>query len=150
AGQLPAGARARRVRDPAGARAVAAPQADLPGAGRDGGAARRGDAGPGGARLDARVRGVVCRDPDRDRRRRVRLGTRRRGEAGPSMTTGPMQRPGQLAEPGARPRGGAGDELPPLSPAQRRLWFLDRLDPGGWSYNVPLFLRLTGPLEAAA
>src|SRR5262249_16278782 len=36
-----------------------------------------------------------------------------------------------------------GDRLP-LSFAQQRLWFLDRLEPGGFSYNVPLFLRLRG------
>ncbi len=43
------------------------------------------------------------------------------------------------------PRGG---DLP-LSAAQERLWFLDRLQPGS-AYNVPLALRLRGPLDAAA
>jgi amino acid adenylation domain-containing protein len=37
----------------------------------------------------------------------------------------------------------------PLSAAQERLWFLDRLQPGS-AYNVPLALRLRGPLDAAA
>ncbi|HMB51691.1 MAG TPA: amino acid adenylation domain-containing protein, partial [Thermoanaerobaculia bacterium] len=36
-----------------------------------------------------------------------------------------------------------------LSFAQRRLWFLDRLEPGGSSYNMPLAIRLQGPLDAA-
>jgi amino acid adenylation domain-containing protein len=38
----------------------------------------------------------------------------------------------------------------PLSYAQRRLWFLDRLTPGSSVYNVPLPLRLEGRLDAAA
>ncbi|WEV24180.1 amino acid adenylation domain-containing protein [Streptomyces sp. 71268] len=39
---------------------------------------------------------------------------------------------------------------PPLSPAQRRLWFLDRLDTGTAAYNVPIALRLTGRVELPA
>ena len=39
---------------------------------------------------------------------------------------------------------------PPLSFAQQRLWFLDRLDPGQSTYNVPLTLHLEGDLDAAA
>ncbi len=46
------------------------------------------------------------------------------------------------------PRGGAGSL--PLSFAQERLWFLDRLQPGGAVYNVPLALRLTGALDRGA
>ncbi|MFJ2744338.1 amino acid adenylation domain-containing protein [Streptomyces sp. NPDC087440] len=37
----------------------------------------------------------------------------------------------------------------PLSFAQQRLWFLDRLDTGGGMYNIPLAIRLEGPLDAA-
>ena len=35
----------------------------------------------------------------------------------------------------------------PLSFAQQRLWFLDRLEPGGLQYLVPWAWRLSGPLD---
>ncbi|HYG63657.1 MAG TPA: AMP-binding protein, partial [Thermoanaerobaculia bacterium] len=38
----------------------------------------------------------------------------------------------------------------PLSFAQERLWFLDRLEPDRALYNVPFALRLRGPVEAVA
>ena len=44
------------------------------------------------------------------------------------------------------PRG----ESSPLSYAQTRLWFLDQLDPGSPSYNVPLGLRISGDLRVGA
>ncbi|MET0395640.1 MAG: amino acid adenylation domain-containing protein, partial [Longimicrobiaceae bacterium] len=43
-----------------------------------------------------------------------------------------------------------GDAPLPLSFAQQRLWFLDRLDPGGSAYNIPAALRIRGPLDVAA
>ncbi|MBZ4423386.1 condensation domain-containing protein, partial [Myxococcus sp. RHSTA-1-4] len=38
----------------------------------------------------------------------------------------------------------------PLSFAQQRLWFIDQLQPGLALYNMPMVLRLSGPLELPA
>jgi amino acid adenylation domain-containing protein len=42
------------------------------------------------------------------------------------------------------------EPAPPLSFAQERLWFLDRLRPGEASYNLPVALRLRGALDVDA
>jgi amino acid adenylation domain-containing protein len=41
-------------------------------------------------------------------------------------------------------------EALPLSWAQERIWFLDALQPGTAAYNIPLALRISGELDAAA
>jgi natural product biosynthesis luciferase-like monooxygenase protein/amino acid adenylation domain-containing protein/FkbM family methyltransferase len=58
--------------------------------------------------------------------------------------------------------GGAGEEAPPLVPvprddaplplsfAQQRLWFIDRLEPGSAAYNLPYAIRVRGPLDLGA
>ncbi|MFD0269308.1 amino acid adenylation domain-containing protein, partial [Streptomyces sp. NPDC127106] len=41
-------------------------------------------------------------------------------------------------------------EVVPLSSAQRRLWFLQRMEGTGATYNIPLALRMAGSLDRAA
>src|SRR5262249_14577749 len=47
----------------------------------------------------------------------------------------------------AAPAQAAGE---PLSYAQQRLWFLEQLDPGSCSYNMPTALRVDGALDVGA
>ena len=49
--------------------------------------------------------------------------------------------------PSIPPRSGEGPWA--LSFGQERLWFLDRLEPGGASYNLPTASRLVGPFDPA-
>ncbi|MFZ2530050.1 MAG: amino acid adenylation domain-containing protein [Rhodococcus sp. (in: high G+C Gram-positive bacteria)] len=58
-----------------------------------------------------------------------------------SHTVGTGARPALTA--GARP-----DRIP-LSLAQQRMWFLNRFEPDSSAYNLPMVVRLTGPVDAA-
>ncbi|HEY0606761.1 MAG TPA: amino acid adenylation domain-containing protein, partial [Herpetosiphonaceae bacterium] len=44
----------------------------------------------------------------------------------------------------------ARESTPPLSYAQQRLWFIDRLQPNSAAYNIPAAWRVAGPLDVAA
>ncbi|SDJ33537.1 amino acid adenylation domain-containing protein, partial [Rhodococcus triatomae] len=57
-----------------------------------------------------------------------------------------------LSDGAVRPRLRAGDrpERLPLSLAQQRMWFLNRLDPTSAADNIPVAVRLTGDLDTAA
>ncbi len=56
---------------------------------------------------------------------------------------------GAAADPGTTPPGAASQTYP-LSFAQLRLWFLDRLEPGGATYNISRAVRLRGSLQVEA
>ncbi|WP_330178910.1 amino acid adenylation domain-containing protein [Nocardia sp. NBC_01503] len=61
-----------------------------------------------------------------------RLAEADRATAGPELVCGPRPDP------------------VPLSPAQRRMWFVNRYDPDSPAYNVPVALRLSGHLDLVA
>ena len=56
---------------------------------------------------------------------------------------------GHGLKPMVRPRLG-NEDVAPLSYAQQRMWFVDRLAPGSAAYNLPVTWRLTGKLDPAA
>ena len=64
------------------------------------------------------------------------------------LNLSPEEKRARLAEL-LRAKAGMGKKIP-LSFAQRRLWFLDQLDPGSSAYNLPRAARLIGPLNLQA
>ena len=59
-----------------------------------------------------------------------------------------LRKRGELRADRITPR--ADQSIYPLSSAQRRLWFLDQIDPGTTAYIIPAALRVHGPLNVAA
>ncbi|MEO3869998.1 amino acid adenylation domain-containing protein [Nonomuraea sp. B12E4] len=90
------------------------------------------------ARLAARIRSVMAAE--------VSLGDVFAAPtvAGLAGLLGAADRPAPVAPPAARAR----PARPPLSHAQRRLWFLHKLDGPSAAYTVPLILRLRERLDA--
>jgi len=66
---------------------------------------------------------------------------RRAGASGPALGEAPPLEPADL------PAGREG--AVPVSFSQERLWFLDRLEPGSSTYNMPTTVRLEGRLDVA-
>ncbi|HEX2078088.1 MAG TPA: amino acid adenylation domain-containing protein [Longimicrobium sp.] len=113
-------------------------------------------AGEGGAHADrlertARLARLVRRMPDAEVRALLDDAPAARTEAArrQALLTVLLRAEGVAAD-GDDPIVPRGEGEPaPLSFAQRRLWFLDRLEPGAM-YNSPLALRVHGALDAGA
>ena len=56
----------------------------------------------------------------------------------------------RLEPPAPIPPRAGGETVFPLSFAQQRLWFVDRLQPGSAAYNMPFAVRLAGALDEGA
>ncbi|HEX8245846.1 MAG TPA: condensation domain-containing protein, partial [Longimicrobium sp.] len=92
----------------------------------------------------------------------VRVAARVRERLGVQVALGEFFRVPTLAELAraldASARGATAAPIPrlpgdgpfPLAPAQRRLWLWEQMNPGAAAYNIPVALRLAGPLEAPA
>lgn len=65
----------------------------------------------------------------------------------PEPTSESTVRPAAGVAGTARVTPGRAGGPPPLSYAQQQLWFVDRLTPGQAAYNVPVGLRLRGPID---
>ncbi|WP_309096355.1 non-ribosomal peptide synthetase/type I polyketide synthase, partial [Streptomyces sp.] len=97
---------------------------------------------------------VLAALPVLDRVRRTTPATSR-----PQPQPGPLPQPRPNAEPLPRPRPQPRTDTTapppaprrrPLTPAQRRIWFLEQLHPGTAMYHEPKAILLDGPLDVAA
>ncbi|WP_435208188.1 amino acid adenylation domain-containing protein [Streptomyces sp. bgisy034] len=68
----------------------------------------------------------------------------------PTHTPTPIPTPIPTDRPPLRPAPNRPTASAPLSYAQERLWFLSRMGTPAGTYNIPLAVRLTGPLDAPA
>ncbi|HEY0216964.1 MAG TPA: amino acid adenylation domain-containing protein [Cellulomonas sp.] len=75
---------------------------------------------------------------------RRRLLEQRLAAEGVHRSAAPGVRPAAAPAPGER------DRTAPLTVAQRRMWFLERLSPGTSPYVIPAAVRLVGPLDPEA
>ncbi len=66
------------------------------------------------------------------------------GAPTPASLAGSLVGTGAVVRPVSRPVPGAIPDETPLSSAQRRLWFLDRLEEVDAAYHIPLAVRFTG------
>ncbi|NJQ04799.1 amino acid adenylation domain-containing protein [Streptomyces lonarensis] len=78
----------------------------------------------------------------------VELPVRALFEAPTAAALAPRIDTAEAARPALRPAALTGPA--PMSPAQRRLWFLHRLDPDDPAYHLPLAVRLTGTVDREA
>src|SRR5689334_18559817 len=69
-------------------------------------------------------------------RKLLALKLKQKAAGGPGAADAPAER-------GERP------SVFPASFAQRRMWLLDRLEPGSTAYSLPKVWRIPGPLDAA-
>lgn len=83
------------------------------------------------------VADILARKNNLTPEQRAQLESRLRGEASPVSMPDPIGRSEQTSR-------------PPLSFAQKRLWFLNQLEPGNPFYNVPRALRFEGALDHRA
>ncbi|CAM4017544.1 amino acid adenylation domain-containing protein [Corallococcus exiguus] len=86
------------------------------------------------------IRNRIAHLPPEKREQLLRkMAERQQASGAPALDLPPAPRPARAAS-----------EPSPLSFAQQRLWFLDRMEPGTTLFNLPAAFRLRGPLDETA
>ncbi|NPC52754.1 non-ribosomal peptide synthetase, partial [Corallococcus exiguus] len=86
------------------------------------------------------IRNRIAHLPPEKREQLLRkMAERQQASGAPAKDLAPAPRPARAAS-----------EPSPLSFAQQRLWFLDRMEPGTTLFNLPAAFRLRGPLDVKA